>query len=291
LSTQSTFIAQVDNTAPHIELPDEWNIWDTVTFDAWDHDSGLASAEISISDPQGRWPKRSLHFLPGQLPVGLQWDRRFGDGTIALMGDYDVLASASDKLGNERHSHATIHISLAGSIFPAPGTATPLPSPRPSATPTQTELPETPTPTESTNSQSALFGTAQPVAQYTPTATNTPTAHAAPVQTDILTLIQSFFSPPPATSETTSDFASGSGDGLLKGPALFALSKTDPAGLGNDLATGSAATAAIAAFAVLIEKRKREEEARAAAAAAQSRATSAERHMDAGERQAHELHD
>jgi hypothetical protein len=137
LSSLRSLNVQVDNQAPRIDLPESWNLWDTVTFNARDADSGLADAELVISDPQNRWPKRVYAYQPGHLPHQFKWDRRFGDGTLAPLGDYQVKASAVDRMGNVQIVYATLRISLGETIL-IPPTATPLGSPLPTATPTST---------------------------------------------------------------------------------------------------------------------------------------------------------
>jgi hypothetical protein len=135
LSTILPLAAQVDNTPPQIQLPGAWDIWEAVTFDAHDSDSGLANAELVISDPQNRWPKRVYTYQPGHLPLSFTWDRRFADGTLAPMGSYDVSATATDRMGNTRKVSASLRILI---VLPPPATSTPLGEPLATASPTAT---------------------------------------------------------------------------------------------------------------------------------------------------------
>lgn len=143
---------QVDGTPPRIQLTDAWYIWESGEVTARDGQSGLAGVEIEIRDPQGRWQKvASFYETKGDsFTKTIAWDRRFGDGTLAPIGMYDVVVRAFDRAGNMNRE--TAHI-----VIPAPNTTpTPLPTRIPllfTATPVAANLPsfsvstETPMPT------------------------------------------------------------------------------------------------------------------------------------------------
>jgi hypothetical protein len=203
LSTIRSIGVQIDNQAPRIDLPESWNLWDTVTFDARDADSGLANAELVISDPQNRWPKRVYAYQPGHLPHQFKWDRRFGDGTLAPLGDYPVKASAVDRMGNVQIVYATLRISLGETIL-VPPTATPLGAPLPTATPTatpqQTAEPSfpTPSPTPTGAAGSVSFGATPHLTPPHLTPDTSPLAppRETPAESPFTTWLGSLFTPP-----------------------------------------------------------------------------------------------
>jgi hypothetical protein len=252
LSTIVPFAAQIDNQAPQIDLPSQWDIWDAVTFDARDADSGLESAELVISDPQNRWPKRVYNYAPGHLPLTFQWDRRFGDGTLAPMGSYDVTATATDRMGNTRKATASIRILVA--LLP-PATSTPIGTPLPTSTPTTTSfvLPTLmPTYTPTSGTGVIVFGaTDVPRGGESPTATPTLLPRATPTESTFSGWVASLLNPP--EPEAKSDSSAGS------------------------ILWGAGALAAMAGMTAYYEqKRREEEEARHAAAQAQFAAEQAE---------------
>ncbi len=249
----------IDNTPPRIDLPGSWSLWETVTFDAWDGDSGLANAELVISDPQNRWPKRVYSYQPGHLPLSFQWDRRLGDGTLAPLGDYDVSATATDRMGNTRKVTASISISL-GEVILVPPTATPLGAPRPTATPTITPQQTTETailsvsPTPTSGSGGMAFGaTAQPGQPSPTTPASSAPPRATPTESPFSSWIGSLFTPSVAAADSQAE----SSDGIL---------------------WGAGALAAMAGMTAYYEqKRREEEEAKRAAVQAQFAAEQAEK--------------
>lgn len=167
LMTQQTFTVGVDNSAPKISLPDSWYQWDTVTLDIWDHYSGLSEARIEISDPENRWPARKINLDLEGFPMGFKWDRRFGDGTVAPLGTYDVKVIAFDNLGNATRESASINI-LLGILPPGPA-STPQPYVRPESTPlpATTAVPLSPSEVPQSAVVSVFGSTPEPVAQAT----------------------------------------------------------------------------------------------------------------------------
>lgn len=47
----------------------------------------IASIQVTIRDPQKRWKELVLDFDPGKNSYIVKWDRRFGDGTLAPVGN------------------------------------------------------------------------------------------------------------------------------------------------------------------------------------------------------------
>lgn len=102
-----------------------------------DGESGLSGVEIQIRDPQGRWQKvvRAYDVDGNIFSTSISWDRTFADGTLAPVGEYDVLVKASDLAGN--FAQETAHI-----LIPAPGiTPSPLPTRQVEPAETRTLLP------------------------------------------------------------------------------------------------------------------------------------------------------
>ncbi|MCG2788035.1 MAG: Ig-like domain-containing protein, partial [Anaerolineae bacterium] len=257
LSTIVPFAAQIDNTPPQIDLPGQWDIWDAVTFDARDADSGLESAELVISDLQNRWPKRVYNYAPGHLPLTFQWDRRFGDGTLAPMGSYDVNATATDRMGNTRKVTASIRILV---VLLPPAISTPIGTPLPTSTPTATSsvLPLSeveglmPTYTPTSGTGVIVFGaTDVPGGGESPTATPTLLPRATPTESTFSGWVASLLNP--SVPEAKSDSSAGS------------------------ILWGAGALAAMAGMTAYYEQKRLEEEAaRHAAAQAQFAAEQAE---------------
>lgn len=290
LTSESSLTAQVDNTAPLISLPASWTIWDTVQLNASDAASGLADVRLEIADPQKRWPKRVFHFSPGSLPVNLKWDRRFGDGTVAPSGDYDVYVLVHDRVGHQ--TEQTARIAVPWISDPLPDTATPQPPAPPVASPTATLQRPTATASLTATSRANTFGTPQGTAQPTPTATRPPVFRPTATQSSFTDWVQSVFSIPPAASPSTSDFSDNP------------FPSVPPETTSNVLFGTSALAAVAAVTALAAQKKKEEEEARLAAEAekraaeaaaaedaARRRETARERNMSPEERAAHALKD
>ncbi|MCG2784477.1 MAG: Ig-like domain-containing protein [Anaerolineae bacterium] len=274
LSTILPLSAQVDNTPPQIQLPGQWEIWDSVTFDARDADSGLVGAELVISDPQNRWPKRVYNYAPGHLPLTFQWDRRFGDGTLAPMGSYDVNATATDRMGNTRKVTASIRILI---VLPPQATSTPLGTPLPTATLTAapSALPTLiPTSTATSGTGVTVFGATEvPGNEGSLTATPTLIPRAAPTESTFSGWIESIFNPQPTPQASSVTFTHQ--------PPQSAQAD----GMADSILWGAAATASVGAFAAYIAQKKREEEE----AAARRQETTRQRRMTPEERKAQEL--
>ena len=129
----------LDNSAPAMSITGGWYIWESGHIVTYDARVGIARIALSVRDDQNRWPAREWDYDTQKLEMDLQWDRKFGDGTIAPIGTYEVLLQAWDRLGNGRYITAHIYIPEAGAtaIIPYDGmltagdvepTSTPLPT-------------------------------------------------------------------------------------------------------------------------------------------------------------------
>jgi hypothetical protein len=247
-TTEKAFNVQIDNTGPTISAPNAWNIRNQAKIRIADEHSGLAEARIEIFDPQNRAPRRKIEFESGDFPLIFAWDRQMGDGSEAAAGDYTVLITAVDQLGNVSQKTATISNPWLASFLPQlpPALVEAEETPTPSATPAPT-LEPTPTAPLSPVAATTSFGAPESLWRV-------PEPQAQPAQLPARTK-------PPL--ETFFDQVEN-----LVSPAPLAAATPAEQDLGSNLLWGGAATAAVGALAVIIEQRRREREAEAAALAA-----------------------
>jgi len=89
----------VDNAPPAVSITERWWIWENGTLKVSPNHFPIASIQVTIRDPQKRWKELVLDFDPGRNSYVVKWDRRFGDGTLAPVGEYPVRAEACDVNG------------------------------------------------------------------------------------------------------------------------------------------------------------------------------------------------
>ncbi len=89
----------VDNAPPAVSITERWWNWESGSLKVSANHFPIAHIQVTIRDPQNRWPAASLNFDPGKNSYIVKWDRRFGDGTIAPIGEYPVLAEACNVNG------------------------------------------------------------------------------------------------------------------------------------------------------------------------------------------------
>lgn len=137
----------VDNGPPSVSITERWWIWEAGELKVSPNHFPIASVQVTIRDPQNRWPAVVLNFDPDKGTDSISWNRRFADGTLAPSGEYPVVAVACDihdLCGSDRGIIAIPTM--------ATSTATTTPSPTatmtqtPYATSTATQKPSTPTP-------------------------------------------------------------------------------------------------------------------------------------------------
>ncbi|MCP4140285.1 MAG: hypothetical protein GY755_08355 [Chloroflexi bacterium] len=121
-SETALYSFKVDTSAPHINLPSRWYIWESITFRAEEKTSGFTDIEMQIMDSQGRWKKIEKHWSTDQDSFAhtILWDRAFADGILAPIGNYPVMVRAWDEAGNMSEKTGQI-------IIPQPDAA-PLPT-------------------------------------------------------------------------------------------------------------------------------------------------------------------
>jgi hypothetical protein len=136
----------VDNAPPTVSITERWWIWEVGVLKVSPNHFPIANIQVTIRDPQKRWKELVLDFDPGKNSYVVKWDRRFGDGTLAPVGEYPVLAEACDVNGLCGQDAGRIVIPEM-----ATSTATLTPSPTatstltPSIAPVATQIPPTST--------------------------------------------------------------------------------------------------------------------------------------------------
>jgi len=142
----SSISLTVDNAPPAVSITERWWVWETGTLKVFSNHFPIATIQVTIRDPQNRWKEVVLDFDPGMNSYNVEWNRRFGDGTLAPEGEYPVLAVACDVNGLCGQDSGRIVIPEV-----ATATATLTPSPTetstltPSITPVATQILPTPT--------------------------------------------------------------------------------------------------------------------------------------------------
>lgn len=128
VSVTASVTVIVNNTLPFVNLPGSWYIWDAVSIVVKEGALPLAGAKITISDPQGRWTARTINYN-GAYANGFTWDRKFGDGTTAPIGDYKVKVEAWDTIGQRTTKFGTIMIPAPAVSSSTASTSTTDPAP------------------------------------------------------------------------------------------------------------------------------------------------------------------
>jgi hypothetical protein len=141
-----SIVLTVDNGPPTVSITEKWWIWESGKLRVTPNHFPITSIRVMIHDPGKRWPAVELELNSKKTSFPINWDRRFGDGTLAPSGDYPVLAVACDLNGLCAQDEGQILIPETATSTP---TQTPLPtatpSPTPSATPVATKTMPAPT--------------------------------------------------------------------------------------------------------------------------------------------------
>ena len=137
----------VDNGPPAVSITERWWIWETGELKVSPNNFPIASVQVTIRDPQNRWPAVVLNYDPDKSTDSISWNRRFADGTIAPAGEYPIVAIACD-------IHDLCGRDTGIIVIPTMATSTVTMTPSPTATITKTpqttftatQIPATPTP-------------------------------------------------------------------------------------------------------------------------------------------------
>jgi hypothetical protein len=137
----------VDNGPPSVSITERWWIWESGQLKVSSNHFPIANVQVTIHDPNNRWPEVVMDLNPNKVSFPVSWDRRFADGTLAPSGEYPVLAVACDV--NELCGQDSGRI-----VIPMVATSTATPTLSPTATSTltptttsiATQIPPTPTP-------------------------------------------------------------------------------------------------------------------------------------------------
>ena len=121
----------VDNGPPSLSITERWWIWESGQLKVSPNHFPIANVQVTIRDPQNRWPAVVMDLNPNKVSFPITWDRRFADGTLAPSGEYPVQAVACDVNGLCERDTGRIAI-------PAMATSTATLTPSPTATGTLT---------------------------------------------------------------------------------------------------------------------------------------------------------
>ena len=136
----------VDNGPPAVSITERWWIWEAGELKVSPNHFPIANVQVTIRDPQNRWPAVVLNYDPDKGTDSISWNRHFADGTLAPSGEYPVVAVACDI-----HDLCGSDKGIIAIPFVATSTATLTPLPTvtitmtPQATSTATQMPATPT--------------------------------------------------------------------------------------------------------------------------------------------------
>jgi hypothetical protein len=86
----------VDNAPPAVSITERWWIWEVGVLKVSPDHFPISSVQVTIRDPQNRWPAVVMSFDPDKGTDFISWNRRFADGTLAPSGEYPVVAVACD---------------------------------------------------------------------------------------------------------------------------------------------------------------------------------------------------
>jgi len=131
--TEKTFF--VANALPAVGFePGQWYVWEAGSLRVAEGDLPVIRVCLRVEDEQDRWPAWEQCWSSVRaVPSTFVWNRRFGDGTLAPVGEYRVVLSATDIILRT--------VTAVGKIV-IPPVATPTPTSTP--TPTETPTPEPP---------------------------------------------------------------------------------------------------------------------------------------------------
>jgi hypothetical protein len=136
----------VDNGPPAVAITERWWIWESGLLKVSPNHFPIASVQVTIRDPQNRWPAVVMSFDPDKWTNSISWNRRFTDGTLAPFGEYPVVAVACDAHDLCGRDTGIIVIptmaTSTATITSSPTATSTLP---PSATSTATQIQPTPT--------------------------------------------------------------------------------------------------------------------------------------------------
>jgi len=121
----------VDNGPPAVSITERWWIWESGNLKVSPNHFPIASIEVTIRDPQNRWPAVVMDMNPNKVSFPVSWDRHFTDGTLAPSGEYPVSAVACDVNGLCGQDTGRI-------VIPVMATSTTTLTPSPTATNTLT---------------------------------------------------------------------------------------------------------------------------------------------------------
>ena len=121
----------VDNRPPAVFITERWWIWEVGELKVSPNHFPIANVQVTIRDPQNRWPAVVLNYDPDKGTDSISWDRHFAEGTLAPSGEYPVVAIACDV-------HDSCGRDTGIIVIPTMATSTVTMTPSPTATITMT---------------------------------------------------------------------------------------------------------------------------------------------------------
>ena len=128
----------VDNGPPAVSITERWWIWESGLLKVSPNHFLITNIQVTIRDPQNRWPAVVMDLNPSKVSFPISWDRRFSDGTLARSGEYPVLAIACDVNGLCGQDTGRIVIPVMAT---STATLTPSPTATSTLTPSATTIP------------------------------------------------------------------------------------------------------------------------------------------------------
>ncbi len=142
LESTARVTLRVDNVPPMVDIPERWPVGEPGALVVEEGGIGLAGVEVVISD--GNSILESREYPADEAPQAVTWDGRMPDGKLASPGEYEVVVSAWDLVGNRGSDAGWIVVpeaeSAAAPVLPAevepaqPSISNPLPAAQTPAT-------------------------------------------------------------------------------------------------------------------------------------------------------------
>ena len=73
----------VDNGPPAVSITESGWIWESGHLKVSPNHFPITNVQVTIRDPQNRWPEVVMNLSPNKVSFPIFWDRHFADGTLA----------------------------------------------------------------------------------------------------------------------------------------------------------------------------------------------------------------
>lgn len=98
LESTARITLRVDNVPPYVDIPDMWLVSETGKLTVEEGGIGLGGVEVVISS--GENILLTTEYDGSSVPRAVNWNGRMPDGKLAGPGEYRVVATAWDRVGN-----------------------------------------------------------------------------------------------------------------------------------------------------------------------------------------------